>query len=209
MVSTALIAIFFVLSGDFGEFELKVLATTFTISAASICSMSCAAFIEKRKKREFGLAGMTCAAIAALMLISGMWFEISGEVYWKSAITFIVLAVALAHAFLLILPDLDFNHRWTQLASPISIGILAIQIIVAVWNEIDSEGYFKLLAVVSIIVVLLTLVVPILMKMRKGVDEAIETLLLSKHEDGTYIDNQGNMYEVEKINTEQEDLGNT
>ena len=151
---------------------------------------------------------MTCAAIAGLMLISGMWFEIGGEVYWKSTITFVVLAAALAHAFLLVLPDLDFNHRWTQRASPISIGILAFQIIFAIWNEIDSESYYKLLAVVSIIVVLLTLVIPILMKMRKGVDEAIETLLLTKYEDGIYIDDQGNMYEVEKINTEQEALGN-
>ena len=50
--------------------------------------------------------------------------------------------------------------------------------------------------------------VPILMKMRKGVDEAIETLLLSKHEDGIYVDIQGNMYEVEKINTEQKSAGN-
>lgn len=208
LILTALIAIFCVLSGDFGEFEVKVLASTFMVSAASICSMSCAAFIEKRRKRGFGLAGMACAAIAALMLISGMWLEIDEELYWKSAITSVVLAAASAHAFLLILPDLDFNHRWTQIASPISIGILAIQIMVAVWAEIDSEGYYKLLAVVSIIVVLLTLVVPILMKMRKGVDEAIETLLLSKHEDGIYVDNQGNMYEVEKINTEKKGAGN-
>jgi hypothetical protein len=208
LILTALIAICCVLSGDFGEFEVKILASTFMVSAASICSMSCAAFIEKRRKRGFGLAGMTCAAIAALMLISGMWLEIDEELYWKSAITSVVLAAALAHAFLLILPDLDFNHRWTQIASPISIGILAIQIIVAVWGEIDSEGYYKLLAVVSIIVVLFTLVVPILMKMRKRVDKAIETLLLSKHEDGIYVDNQGNMYAVEKINTEQKGAGN-
>ena len=178
MILTALIAIFCVLSGDFGEFEVKVLASTFMVSAASICSMSCAALIEKRRKRGFGLAGMACAAIAALMLISGMWLEIDDELYWKSAITAVVLAAASAHAFLLILPDLDFNHRWTQIASAISIGILAVQIMVAVWGEIDSEGYYKVLAVVSIIVVLLTLVVPILMKMRKGL--VLEIILKQK-----------------------------
>ena len=46
---TAVIAIISVLAGQFGELQWKILGTTFTISAASICSMSCAAFIEKKK----------------------------------------------------------------------------------------------------------------------------------------------------------------
>ena len=46
---TAAVAVVSVLSGDFGETQVKVLLTTLTISAASMCAMACAAFIEKRK----------------------------------------------------------------------------------------------------------------------------------------------------------------
>jgi len=93
---TALVAIFCVFVGNFGEFELKVLATTFAISAASICSMSCAAFIEIRKKKELGYLGITFSGIAALLAIFGLWTEIDREVYWKITFTFIVLSISLA-----------------------------------------------------------------------------------------------------------------
>jgi FtsH-binding integral membrane protein len=82
---TALIAIFSVLSHEFGETQIKVLATTFTVSAASICAMSCAAFIEKKETNRFGIIGMLFAGIAAAMTIIGIWGEISTEGYWKTS----------------------------------------------------------------------------------------------------------------------------
>ncbi len=199
---TALVAILSVLSGDFGEIQIKILATTFSISAASICSMSSAAFMERRKRRSLGLSGIYCAAFAALLVICGVWGEIKQDEFWKVVGTVIVFAIALAHAFLLVLPELDERHRWTQKASSISIGVLSLQIVAAIWGEIDDGSYYKLLAVVSIFVVLLTLVIPILMKMRKGTRPQSETLILSRNEEGIFIDSEGVMYEVKTINSD-------
>ncbi len=206
---TAAIAILSVLSGDFGDFQLKVLATTFTISAASICSMSCAAFIDKKKKREFGLVGIVLSGIAAALVIAGMWSEMDEEAYWKITLSLIVFSVALAHAFLLILPDLDSEHRWARKVSCVAVGILALQITGAVWGEIDDEGYYKLLAAVSIVVVLLTLVIPILVKIRKGGDSSIKTLVLTENQDGTFCDQSGTIYQVTKIEAGQSSGGNS
>ena len=206
---TAAIAILSVLSGDFGEFQLKVLATTFSISAASICSMSCAAFIDKKKKRELGVIGIVFSGIAAALMTGGVWIDINEEAYWKITISFIVFAMALAHAFLLILPDLDSEHRWAQTASCVAISILALQIVSAVWGEIDDEGYYKFLAAVSIVVVLLTLVIPILMKMRKGIDDSVRTLVLTENQDGTFCDQPGTIYRVTEIDTEQDAAPNS
>ncbi|GAF67867.1 unnamed protein product, partial [marine sediment metagenome] len=174
---TALIAIITVLGGKFGEIQMKILATTFTISAASICSMSCAAFIEKRKLIKLGLAGIILSVISAILLIIGMWPEIKNDEYWKTTITLIVAALAFAHAFLLVLPDLEDNQKWVQKVALGAIGILAVQIIVAVWGEIDNESYYRLLAVVAIIVGLATLVIPILTKMRRGNGRKRELLI--------------------------------
>ena len=205
---TAAIAAISVLSGDFGEFQLKVLATTFSISAASICSMSCSAFIDKKKKKELGIVGVVFSGIAAALIIGGLWIEINEEEYWKTTVSFIVFAVALAHAFLLVLPDLDSKHRWVQSVSCVAISVLALQIVSVVWGEIDDEGYYKLLAVVSIVVVLLTLVIPILMKIRKGIDDSVRTLVLTENKDGTFFDTSGTTYRVTKIETEQGSCGN-
>ncbi len=205
---TAAIAILSVLSGDFGEFQLKVLVTTFSISAASICSMSCAAFMEKKKKKELGILGILFAAIATALVVGSLWWEINEAVYWKVTISFIVFAVAFAHAFLLVLPDLDPGHRWTQKASGVCIGVLALQIVSAIWGEIDHEGYFRLIAVVSIVVVLLTLVIPILMKIRKGGADLVRTLVLTENQDGTFCDQSGTVYSVTEVKTEPDSGGN-
>ena len=199
---TALIAMLSVLGGDFGEFQMKILATTATISAASICSMSCAAFIERKQQPNLGFAGIVLSACSAVFLIVGMWFEIESEAYWKIAATAGVLAVAFAHAFLLLLPELDDAQRRVQSASIVSIGVLALLIVVAVWGEIDFEWYYRILAVVAIVVGLETLAVPILLKLRTRPGAESETLVLERVRGDIYRDAAGRTYQLREIDTE-------
>ncbi len=205
LIITAVIAIITVLAGDFGELQLKILATTFMISAASICSMSCAAFIEKRKLASVGLAGIVLSAVGAFLVIAGLWGEVDSERYWKTTVTFLVCSVAAAHAFLLVIPRLDGRHVWVQVVSVASIGILAVQIIAAVWSEIDEENYYRMLTVVAILVGLETLVVPILMKLRKGSGEKAKPLILENIDGEMYRDSAGKIYKVTEIPAEKSD----
>lgn len=203
---TAIVAIVCVLGGEFGSLQIKILLTSTTISAASICAMSCAAFIEKKKLPGLGLTGIALSVVSAALVILGVWAEIETEGYWKFTGSIIVVAVAFAHAFLLILPELDQGHRWVQGATTISIGVLALQIIAAIFGEIDSEGYYQILAAVAILVGLGTLVVPILMKLGKG--ERRELLVLERMEGGLYRDRAGGSYRVTRVDAgSAKDLG--
>jgi hypothetical protein len=205
---TAIIAIISVLSGEFGELQMKVLATSLTISAASICSMSCAAFIEKKSPKELGMSGILLSVVAAGLLIAGVWLEPHNDEYWKTAVTFVIAAVAFAHAFLLVLPTLDATQKWVQRVSTVTIGMLALQIAVAVWGEINNEGYYRCLAVVAIIVGLETLAIPMLMKLRKSNAQEKLTLVLEKLEDDIYRDTTGKQYQLREIIPEQIDRNN-
>lgn len=173
---TALVTILSVLGGKFGETQVKVLFTTFSISAGSICAMSCAAFLEWRGTRAVGRAGIFAAGVAVLMVVSGVWGDISEADYWKTTVTFIVVAIAFAHACLLRLPTLALRHRWTQTVSTILIALLALQIILAVWREVRDEGYYRCLAAVSVLVVLVTLIIPICSRLRGKEDKAPQDL---------------------------------
>lgn len=63
---TAFIAIIALLSGSSDPVTGKTLLTCLTVCGASICSMSCAAFLEKRKKpAALGFAGIVLSIIAA------------------------------------------------------------------------------------------------------------------------------------------------
>ncbi len=196
---TALIAIVSVLASEFGEVQLKVLGTTFSISAASICAMACAALMEKRGVRTFSLIGVGTSIAAALLIITGIWTELDSEFYWKLTFSLTTFSIGLAYAFLLWLPALDSAHRWVQTASSISIGVLTIQIIAAVWGEIDNEGFYRLMAVISIVTVLFSLIVPVFMRLRHETHAEDTTLVLRKNADGTYSDKKGATYTVQPV----------
>lgn len=204
---TALIAIISVLSGEFGKLQEKVLATCFTVSAASICSMSCAAFIEKSRHVKLGLAGICLSIISSVLVIVGLWPEIDGDAYWKTTATLAVAAIALAYTFLLLLPDLDDKRKWVQRVFPVCVGVLALQIIAALWGEIEADGYFRAMAVVAIVVGLVTLAIPILMKLQGGTAGQKEKLVLEKLEGDTYRDSVGRKYQLKEIHSEQDAAG--
>jgi hypothetical protein len=198
---TALIAIVSVLSGKFGELQMKILVTSFTISAASICSMSCAAFIDKQKQQGLGFSGILLSVVAAVLLIFLIWLEFENEWYFKTTFTVAVCAVSFAHAFLLVLPDLENKHTWIQKTATISIAVLSGQIIVALWAEINHEAYIRALAVVAIIVVLETLLVPLFMKLKTNKKLTGTNLILEPigPKPGRYRDAAGLEYRVEKL----------
>ena len=133
---------------------------------------------------------------AALVIIFGIWFEPSEDTFWKLSITLVVAAAAFAHTFLLILPLLDMNYRWTQQVSTASILLLSFLVVFAVWLEIDATSYYRLLAVVAIVVGLVTLAIPILVKLGGRAESAKLELKLEQIEGDTYRDSKGNIYRV-------------
>ena len=201
LVFSALLAIFSVLLGDFGALVTKVLVTTFTFSAASICLMACAAFAEKRNAK-LGFVGIALAVFSETLILLLVWAKIGSTEYWKFTISTIVIAVGFAHALLLHLPNLNRRYSWAQKLSGFLIGLLAFQIIVAVWGEVKDDLYYKLMTVSSILVTFITLLVPILSVIARGLPESMDSLKLTKTPDGTYRDKDGKLYIVKEIKTE-------
>ena len=219
---TALLAIVSVLSGKSGETQIKVLATTFSICAGSICAMPCAGFLERKGAKGIGFTGLIATAVAVLLAIGGVWGQIPGlarwiiTAYWKTTATVGVVAVALAYGCLLRLPTLAARYRWTQTVSSILIGLLAVQILVGLWGEIKEDGYYRVMAANSILVVLLSLVIPICTKLgtkaykpaedlgqgAKPFDQLPENLVLRKVSTGVFSDEAGRRYRVTEIGAE-------
>jgi hypothetical protein len=201
---TALIAVVCLFGRDFGELQLKVLATTFTISAASICAMACAAFIEKRGSRPWGFAGLLLATAAAAFTVLGIWMESDSDSYWKVTVTLIVVSLAFTHALLLHIPTLSPAYRWTRVIAVVLVSALVIELIYVIFNVDDNhEDIFRLIAATSVFVVLLTLVIPICAKLGgSNQKEAGEKLVLEKISDGVFTDPSGRKYRVTTVENE-------
>lgn len=198
----ALLAIIAVLGGGFGEIQLKIILSSLALAGANVCAMSCAAYLQRRSRSPLPVAGIACAVLAALLVIGGLWAETTGDVFWKTAFSFVVVSVALSHACGLLIPRLASSSRPVQYAGVAGAGLLALLILIPLWGEVTDSGYYRFLAVAVIITVLLSLLVPLLARL-KPADPASDApgrkLVLSPAEDGLYRDESGTLYEVKPV----------
>ena len=115
---SALLAIISVLNSGFGRLELKFLATTSAVAIASICALACS-------QHPWGIAGTILATLSALMIVLGVWLDVSQDIYWRIAAIVSVFAIAFAHAVVLLRIPLT-QYQWLKITTGISIFVLAL-----------------------------------------------------------------------------------
>jgi len=194
LVLTALVAIVSVFMDDFGHVYTKILATCFTISVACLCIIASTAFIEQRQQVAIGTIGILLSLVAAGLIITGMWAEFRFDWYWKTSACLTVCAIASAHCFLLLIPQLDRRQQWLRWTASLSIGLLTLQILTSICFQTKNGLHSQLIGVVSILVGLQTVLIPIFMKMRKGETSPTLKLQLTQVEGNRYRDVSGREY---------------
>lgn len=161
---SALIGIFIFLVGDFGETEIRLLLTTLTIGGYSFTGL-CSATIQNRNDvKYFSIIGMVISVIGFLLTIGAIWEFVDFDDIWKAMIIFIILSVAIAHVSLLLQIRLKTdNIKYLLIGTVVCISLVALMLIKSTLTEFDeSELYFRLLGVFSILDVLGTIATPIL-----------------------------------------------
>lgn len=204
LILSALFAVWVVLTGKFGDFEIRVLLTTLSISVASMCAMACGAHIEKTKHIIFGAVGVSFSALSLLMTQIVIWEIVDTTWFWKLCWSCVVISFALAHALLLNLPDLASNRLWLRYFADASVGSLAVLVMYLVWHEHSlGEDYFRLLVVLGIVIALLSILIPIFSKLNGASKVHDDSLLLKNVSNDIYADQAGNYYKLLKVNIEQ------
>ena len=198
LVLTALIAVVTVLMGDFGELQGKILASSFSVSIASICAMSGAVFMESRGPRWLGVLGIVIALIGLVLINIGLWFEPGSWTYWKFVFVFVVVSLGLAHGFLLQLPSLNVAYKWVQPLSAISIALLVTLISAALIFDLSGDWLWRSMTVVAIVVVLCSALIPILLRLGASSTARVK-LVLELLEGGVYQSADGRRFEVREL----------
>src|SRR6516225_10056517 len=81
--ASAVLGIILVLLGSFSELQTRIILTTLTISAASICALASGALWEKKHELWLPVPGIALASLAAILLIVGIWTERGSDQFWK------------------------------------------------------------------------------------------------------------------------------
>jgi hypothetical protein len=183
IASVALSAVFgigVILFGDFGSFEVRVLMTTLTVTAASILGLACGAYLEQegRIHKVLPLAGITLSIISALMAFFIIWDILDdSETFIKSFLSSILLAAACSHLSLLMLATLDRRFAWIRVAAFACVGLLTAILLFIIWFQPDESNDLvaRILGVLGILVASITVVTPVFHKL-SNVEIGIEVI---------------------------------
>ena len=172
---SALLGIFTILLGNFGELEIKVLLTTLLISVISILGLACGASIEAKRGKFLPYAGIAFSLIAGICWVILIWikFDTTSDLFPRIVMSSTVFAAAFSHLSLISLARLDRKFRWAIYSLFAGVFALVSLFMGFIWitDFFDNEFSYRILGVLTIIVSALTITIPVLHKLSDNFDE--------------------------------------
>ena len=162
----AAIAVFVLLSGDIGETEGKILATSLLATAAAVIGMVCAPALSSGRAWLIPQLGIGASVVAFALATFLLWSEIDPEWLGKSTGTAFVVAGFSALACVLSAWPVEGRASWVSPAGNVLIALAASMILAGMWFEIDSSGYWRVFAVVAVLLAAAALAIPVLHRSR-------------------------------------------
>jgi hypothetical protein len=174
---TAAAAIVVLLFGDAGDIEGRILATTFSISAASLLALPGVILLERGDALALGGTNVVLTGTAFVLALALIWLWDDSETLARSLGSTVAVAGASTQWAALTLrrrPRERDAVRLTYFAACALAALLATMIVLAIWAEIDSENYYRLLGALAVLDVFLVVVQPLLRRLdgRVGPREA-------------------------------------
>src|SRR5436190_23321153 len=170
---SAVVAIGVVLFGNFGNFEVRVMMTTLTVTVTSILGLACGAYLESRRGRAVPIAGIALSIAAALMTFLIIWnIYDRSETFIKATGSVTLLALCCSHLSLLSLARLDKRFAWSQILAFGAVWLLAAILLYLMWFEPegDSDLIFRAIGVLSILIAAVTVMTPVFHRLSAKVD---------------------------------------
>jgi hypothetical protein len=167
--ATAAIAIVVLLFGDFGDTEWRILGTTLGISLYSLLSLPGAILLERRVAEPLGWSTIALAAAGFVLALVAIWGADDSETAWKLVGNTTALAAAATQMSALTSRRRDDDTsalRGVYLAAVALVGLLAVLATVAIWKEIDSEGFYRAVGALAVLDVFLVILQPLLRRLR-------------------------------------------
>jgi hypothetical protein len=168
VVVSALLGIGVVLFGDFGDIEVRVLMTTFTITCTSILGLACGAYLESGRGKVMPYAGIALSTGAAALCLFLIWQRgLYSDTVGKLSITFSLLATACALLSLVGLARFDARFRWSFYLNHMAVWTLSAILLSIIWLDLESNSSLvsRLIGVLSIVIAALTIMTPVFHKL--------------------------------------------
>jgi len=173
LVICALVGIYILLFGDWGETEMKVFATTQIVAFFSLLGF-CSSLHQNRKYYQWiSILGVLASFVGFVLTTYLIWWTMEGGEHknvWRASFIAGIVAFCLAHISLMLLVKLKSRFtKYVLLTTIIFILIVAGMMINAVICDFDlGDRCLRLLGVFAILDVLGTITTPLINKLTEA-----------------------------------------
>lgn len=170
LTTTGVLAIGTLLFGSFDETAGRILATTGILAFFSLLSLPAGILLDEDRHRSLAVLTLSLAGLGFLVAMTLVWgnWEDGDESGWRllAAVTAFAGACSQVAATTARLRpgDSDTVTRLYWFSSAAGF-VLAAMVSLAVWNEIDDGGYYRLLGALAVANVVAVLLQPTLRRM--------------------------------------------
>jgi hypothetical protein len=167
--ATAAIAIAVLLFGDFGETQWRILGTTLAISLYSLLSLPGAILLERRVAEPLAWATIALSGAGFVLALVAIWGADDSETAWKLVGTTTAFAASATQISALTSRRRDDDTpalRGVYVAAVSLAVLLAVLASYAIWKEIDSEGFFRVLGALAVLDLFLVILQPLVRRLR-------------------------------------------
>ena len=165
---TALIAIVALIAAEFGETELRILATTAGFGFATLLAMRGTVLLDQGRHQTLARVVIGLSALAFLVELWPVWINSDDSAPWKSYVCVIALAVALAQIAGMLgrrrASDPPSIHILIWAAGIFAVALAAMAILAAL-AEISEAGYYQLFGVIAVLDVLAIALQPVVRRL--------------------------------------------
>ena len=162
--TSALLAIGILLLGDFDETQARILVTTGLIGLFSLLALPGGVLLDQGRHPALAWTTIGLAASSFVIAMNLTWGDVDSENLWKVAGS----ATAVTGAFSQAATATSRRRasdtaavRTLFLLSLGSVSLLASLILVAIWDEVDGEGFYRFLGAIAVLNMLLVLLQPV------------------------------------------------
>jgi len=171
LVGSAMIGITIILVGDFEETEMRVLATTATLSGFSILSLPSLFHLERARYKylvRMGISASLALFAVALFVIWGGSL-MGGERVLKTLASVAIVAFATNHILLILIATPSrILISLCQWSTTLIITMVSVVILVAVWTEEMPETMVRPFSSLIVLDALGTITVPIMVRISRS-----------------------------------------
>jgi hypothetical protein len=175
---SALVGIGVFLFGNFGgEFEMKVLLTTMTVTVTSILGLACGASLEAGRGKILPLIGIVLTVISAVLWLQVVWGGMAETDFpAKLLLSTTLLAAACSHLSLLSIARLDRKFHWTLYAAHLAVWTLVAIWQYSIWRNFENVGdsLSRVIGILLIVIAAITILTPILHRLSNQTQKSEE-----------------------------------